>query len=98
MSIPARPRGGSTSLGEHQPPPMARIRAFVLALLCSFAVYVIPIVGPHAVFFLWELLGQRFRDFSRNPAWAFTELGAAFVFQAIALGAFYWWWRRRSAL
>src|SRR5262249_3087880 len=77
---------------------MAPIRAFWLALLCSASVYFIPIIGPHAAFFLWESLGQRFRDFARNPAWALTELGAVLVFQAIALAMFFWFWRRRSAL
>jgi hypothetical protein len=77
---------------------MAPIRAFWLGLLCSFSVYFIPLIGPHAVFFLWESPSQRFHDFGRNPAWAFTELGAALVLQAIALGMFFWFWRRRSAL
>ena len=77
---------------------MVSIRAFWLALLCSFSVYFIPIFGPHAAFFLWELLSQRFLDVWRNPAWAFTEFGAALLLQAIALVIFYWFWRRRSAL
>src|SRR5215472_12753307 len=81
-----------------RPPEIVPIHPFWLALLCSFAVYFIPIIGPHAAFFLWESLAQRFRDFGRNPAWAFTELGAALVLQAIALGMFYWFWRRRSVL
>src|SRR5215469_5017326 len=81
-----------------RPPKLVPVRPFWLALLCSFSVYFIPIIGPHAVFFLWESLAQRFRDFGRNPAWALTELGAALVLQAIALGMFYWFWRRRSPL
>ena len=80
------------------PPEMVPIRPFWLALLCSFSVYFIPIIGPHGAFFLWESLVQRFRDFGRNPAWAFTELGAALVLQAIGLGMFYWFWRRCSVL
>jgi hypothetical protein len=67
-------------------------------VLCSFSIYFILIIGPHAAFFVWESLGQRFHEFGRNPAWAFAELGVVLVLQAIALGAFYWCWRRRSAL
>jgi len=70
------------------PPNMIPVRAFWLALVCSLSVYFIPLIGPHAAFFLWESLLQRFRDFGRNPAWAFTELGAALVLQTIALGMF----------
>jgi len=77
---------------------MAPLRAFWLALLCSVSVYFIPIIGPHAAFFLWESLGQRLRNFGRNPAWAFTEFGVALVYQAIALGLCYWFWRRRGGL
>src|SRR5262245_62789084 len=87
----------NTVLSAHRP-EMASVRALWLALLCSFSVYFIPIIGPHAVFFLWESLGQRLRDFGRNPAWAFTEFGVGLVYQAIALGMFYWFWRRGSGL
>ena len=67
------------------------------ALACSFAVYFIPIVGPHTGFFIFESLRIQFRDF-RDPAWAFSALGAAVVLQAVAFVLFYWLWRRRGAL
>lgn len=73
-------------------------RALWLALLCSFSVYFIPIVGPHATFVIWESLGQRFSRFSKYPAWALTELGMTLLLQAAAFGLFYWFWRRRRAL
>jgi hypothetical protein len=73
-------------------------KAFWLALLCSFSVYVIPIIGPHAIFLIWESLVQRFGQFSKYPAWALTELGAALLLQVAAFALFYWFWRRRSGL
>ena len=77
---------------------MAPKRALWLALLCSFSVYFIPIVGPHATFVIWESLGQRFNQLSKSPAWALTELGVTLLLQAAAFGLFYWFWRRRHAL
>lgn len=68
-----------------------------LALLCSFSVYFIPVVGPHAIFVVWESLGQRFSRLSTYPAWTLTEFGVALLMQAVAFGLFYWFWRRRSA-
>jgi hypothetical protein len=68
-----------------------------LALLCSFAVYFIPVVGPHAAFFIFETIRLQFRDFT-NPAWAFSALGAAVGLQTVAVALFYWFWRRRSVL
>src|SRR5260370_30474494 len=72
--------------------------ALWLALLCSFSVYFIPIVGPHATFVIWESLGRRFSQFSKYPAWALTELGVTLLLQAAAFGLFYWFWRCRRAL
>ena len=77
---------------------MIRKKALALALLCSFSVYFIPIVGPHAIFVIWESVGERFSEFSKYPAWALTELGVTLVLQAAAFGLFYWFWRRRTAL
>ena len=77
---------------------MIRKKTLALALLCSLSVYFIPIVGPHAIFVIWESVGQRFSQFSKYPAWALTELGVTLVLQAAAFGLFYWFWRRRTAL
>lgn len=79
-------------------PEMVPKRAFWLAVLCSFSVYFIPIVGPHATFVIWELLGQRFGQFSKYPEWALTELGVTLLLHAAAFGLFYWFWRGRRAL
>ena len=79
-------------------PEMVPKKALWLALPCSFSVYFIPIVGPHAIFLIWESLRQRFSQFSKYPAWALTELGVTLLLQAAAFGLFYWFWRRRSVL
>jgi hypothetical protein len=67
------------------------------ALLCSFAVYFIPIIGPHAAFFIFETIRQQFRDFT-HPAWALSGVGAAVGLQSVAFAIFYWFWRRPSVL
>lgn len=79
-------------------PEMVPKKALWLALLSSVSVYFIPIFGPHAIFLIWESLGQRFSGFSKYPAWALTELGVTFLLQAAAFALFYWFWRRRGAL
>ena len=79
-------------------PLMTRTKACALALLCSFAVYLIPIVGPHAIFTIGESLQQHFRESAKYPGWAPTELGATLLLQTAAFVLFYWFWRRRSAL
>lgn len=71
-------------------------RARWLALLCSFAVYLIPI-GIHAVIPLGTAIAQQYRTIKNLP-WALTNLGAALVLQALAFALFYWFWRRRSWL
>ena len=68
-----------------------------LALLCSLAVYLIPVVGPHAAFTVGEIIAQQFHDF-KSPAWAFSALGIAVALQAAAFALFYWFWMRRGAL
>ncbi len=77
---------------------MARKRALGLALLCSFAVYLIPTVGPHAVFLLGGTIAIQFRTPIKSLGWAMTNLGAGLLLQALAFALFYWYWRRRSAL
>jgi hypothetical protein len=72
-------------------------RAAILALPCSFVIYVIPIVGPHAAFFLYEVIGQQFRK-PQNLSWAAADLAVALGLQALAWALFYWIWRRRGVL
>src|SRR5216683_2985335 len=72
-------------------------KAGTLALVCSFAIYFIPIVGPHAAFFVYEAIEQQFRG-SPTPLWAAAALGVALALQVVAFALFYWLWRRRGVL
>lgn len=76
--------------------PGMNSRALWLALLCSFAVYLLPIVGPHAAFFLGGSIAIQFRPPIKNLAWAMTNLGVGLMLQAVAFALFYWFWRKRS--
>jgi len=60
-----------------------------IALLGSFAVYFIPLIGPHAVWFLGEsLVGSVGSD--RSPAWMAADLAVALAAQMAAGLALYW--------
>jgi hypothetical protein len=72
-------------------------KAVTLALVGSFAIYFIPIVGPHAAFFVFETIKQQFRG-SPTPLWATANLGVAFALQVVAFALLYWLWRRRGVL
>src|SRR5215467_14656901 len=73
-------------------------RAAIWALVCSFAIYFIPIIGPHAAFFVYETILQQFRGPQKNAVWLAVDLGAAFAFQVVAFSLFYVLWRRRGVL
>ena len=70
-------------------------KSFVFALVCSFSVYLIPIVGPHAAFFLGEALWRQTPTL-HNQAWAIADIAVAVALQTVAFAIFYWFWRRRS--
>src|SRR4030095_8314185 len=76
---------------------MTSPRTLWLALLCSFGVYFIPIVGPHAVFLVGEAIWRQFRDF-KNPAWAFSSFAAAWALQIVTFALGLWVWRRSGVL
>src|SRR5258706_617456 len=97
MAEPVPNREGDGQ-GPGMTPGMAPSRAMLLALLCSFAVYLIPIIGPHAAFLLGESIAFQFRTPIKNLTWAMTNLGVGLLLQALAFGLFYWFWRRRSGL
>ena len=76
---------------------MTSRKPFVLALLCSFSVYLIPIVGPHAAFLLGEALWSQLPRL-RNPTWALADIAVAVALQTASFALFYWFWRRRSVM
>ena len=75
---------------------MTSPRTLWLALLSSFGVYLIPIVGPHA-FLVGEAIWQQFRDF-KNPAWAFSSFAVAWALQIVTFALGLWFWRRGGVL
>ena len=76
---------------------MSPRKAFVLSLVCSFAVYLIPIVGPHAAFFLGEVLWSQLPS-QKNITWAIADIAVAVALQGAVFALFYWFWRRRNLL
>ena len=77
---------------------MSRARAAVVAVVASFAVYAVPLVGPHAVWLLGEALIKTIRREGLDPAWLATDLAAAAALQLAAGLVAYWVARRpRSA-
>ena len=59
------------------------------ALLGSFGVYVIPLIGPHAVWFLGESLVASVRG-DRSVAWMAADVAVALTAQIAAGLALYW--------
>jgi len=76
---------------------MTARRTAVLAAACSFAVYLIPIAGPHAIVLVAEAIWQQWRDL-HDVAWALSNTGVALLLQAAAFALFFWFLRARSIL
>ena len=66
-------------------------RPFVAAALLSFSVYLLPLIGPHAITLLGQgLLIELTRDTNRAPAWIATDIGLALLLQAAVTAVLYW--------
>ncbi len=63
-------------------------RAAAWSLGVSFCVYLIPLFGPHAAWFVGELLFQG--DAHRSPLWIAANFAVAVLVQLLAAGFFYW--------
>lgn len=68
-------------------------KPFWLALLCSFAVYLIPIGLPHATISLGGTVALQFLDLT-HPGQAISALTVAVLLQVAAFALFFWFWRR----
>lgn len=69
------------------------------AFAASFAVYFLPIVGPHGWWFLGTALGVALSEApDKGFAWVAADLAAAAAAQAAAFGLFYWVLRGRPWL
>lgn len=81
---PSRARAGDAGSGR-APTPLR----LGLAALLSCSIYALPLVGPHAIFFLGESLLSATRH-ERPIAWIAAELSVALAMQ-IGAGAIWYW-------
>lgn len=72
------------------------MRPIYKALIGSLAVYLVPLAGPHALFFLGGWLASAPRRLEGQPQWTTLEIAAALGLQALAFGILYWHFRWRS--
>jgi hypothetical protein len=77
-----------------------RSAAAPAASIGSFAVYLLPLVGPHATWLVGEQLHGELSRLSseRSSTWAAVDLAVAAGAQAMLAVLLFWWWRRRTAL
>src|SRR5262245_48028068 len=88
-------------------------RRTVSALVLSFAVYLMPLVGPHAGLFLGELMWREFLSTAgrtlpsnpiggnvtaRDPGWVAADVAVALVAQLGLLLLLYWFLGRPGLL
>jgi hypothetical protein len=71
---------------------MTKPKAAAIALTASFSVYLIPIVGPHAAWFMGEILFQG--EARKSPQWMAINCAVAVTVQLLAAALFYWFFRR----
>src|SRR5215469_13425231 len=87
---------------------MSQVRRGFIAGALSFAVYLVPLPGPHAIFSVGEIV---WRDISAgfygrakiDPAWAAADIGVAVLAQLILFFLVFWLlsrpnWRRALLL
>jgi hypothetical protein len=55
----------------------------ICALGLSFAVYLFPLIGPHTVIFLGELIWRELTRHEREPLWMAVDVGFAVVLQGV---------------
>jgi hypothetical protein len=66
------------------------------AVLASFSVYLLPVVGPHMAMFWGVLLGHEVYSGpdKRQAAWIAADLGLALLLQLAAFGLWFWFFRK----
>ena len=60
------------------PPPTKRVQAFVL----SFAVYLLPLIGPHSFVFVGELIWRDVMRGGRDRLWVLADVGLAILLES----------------
>ncbi len=80
-------------------PGKSWMRPGVAALAASFAAYLVPLVGPHAIWLVGEMLWRETVSHraERPAAWVLTDWGAALAAQLVFGAICYWAFRKRSA-
>jgi len=74
-------------------------RPFAAAALLSFSVYLLPLIGAHAVTLLGHgLIIELTRDTNRTPAWIATDIGLALLLQAALTAVLYWLFRKPNVI
>ena len=68
---------------------MSPRRALPWSLALSSSVYLVPLVGPHAVWRLGEALLQSWSRGDKRLAWRLSEWAVALAFQAVAGATWY---------
>jgi len=69
-----------------------------LALALSFGVYLFPLIGPHTVSLLGQVLWIELTRGERAPFWIATDIGFALMLQSIAFAALCWFFMRPAVL
>src|SRR5262245_6658703 len=73
-----------------------RRKSATVALLASFSVYLIPLVGPHAAPSIGEMFfGDMYR---RQPLWFVTDIAAGAVLQLAAFTVVYLFLQKRNLI
>ena len=71
-----------------------RRKSATIALLTSFSVYLIPLIGPHAAPLLGEMFfGDMYRS---RPLWFLADLAAGLLLQLIAFTVLYLFLQKRN--
>ena len=68
------------------------------ALILSFGVYLLPLIGPHTVTFLGELIWYEITHRERARLWIAADVGFALVLQLIAFSALYWLFKKPAVI
>src|SRR5262245_34368075 len=68
------------------------------ALALSFAVYLFPLIGPHSLSFLGELLWRDLARGKREGSWIVMDVGFALFLQLMAFAVLFWLLKKPSAV
>ena len=73
-------------------PSLHWLRAFLL----SFAVYLFPLIGPHAAFLLGQVIWRELTRGEREWLWVAADIALAVILQVIVFSVLYWLLPKRA--